>query len=332
MRLAKPSRARAEAHAPASVGNVAVGFDVLGFAAGIAGDRVLLEALDSREVEIVSVSAEPGALIHGDTLASIPLDPSKNTATAGLIRMIEEQSLGFGFRASIVKGIPFGSGMGGSAASAVASVVAANAMLATPLPREKLLEYALVGEEQASGSAHPDNIAPCLVGGLTFARARGGQSGVLRELDLFEIPIPPGLFSVLVHPRLELETKTARSVLRKEVPLKSFVEQSANLSAFLIGCFRGDVDALSKSLADVLIEPQRAHLIPGFDGVKAAALANGALGASISGAGPSVFGWFRDFSAAQAGRSAMIRAFRDAGLEAEGWAFALPQPGARVVS
>ncbi|MEK7356405.1 MAG: homoserine kinase, partial [Bdellovibrionota bacterium] len=274
------TKLRATAFAPASVANVAVGFDVLGFSTSAAGDKVTVEKIDSHSIEIVSVQG---------VVTKVPTDPAKNTATAGLLRMQSELGLKFGFRVSIEKGIPLGSGMGGSAASAVASVVAANALLDQPLTPNELLSYALVGEAQASGSYHADNVAPSLLGGLTIARVRSLTS--LPRVEAISLPVPDGVFCVLVHPQLVVETKAARGVLKADVHLKAHVEQLANLAGFVAACYRNDVALLRASLHDLVIEPQRAHLILGFSDVKDCAMKAGAIGCSISGAGPSVFAW-----------------------------------------
>lgn len=263
----------ATAFAPATVGNAAVGFDILGFAVEGVGDRVTVARTPSREVTIGDITGVTGA-------AEISRDPARNTATVGLIEMISELTLPHGFRVSIEKGIPLGSGMGGSAASAVGAVVAAQALLAAPLGQEALLRYALLGEYIASGSAHADNAAPCLYGGLTLALSDG---------EIVRVPVPEGIVCILVHPHLQLETRAMRGVLKREVPLVDCVRQSALLAGFISGCYAGDLGRIGKSLSDILIEPQRERFIPGFRAAKRAATEAGALGFSISGSGPERF-------------------------------------------
>ena len=314
-------KTKAVAFAPASCANVAVGFDLLGFSCDVAGDKVTVERTAEREVSIAGVSG---------VVTKVPTDPGKNTATAGLVHLIRDLGLDFGFRVSIEKGIPLGSGMGGSAASAVGAIVAANALLPKPLTTEELVPYALIGEAQASGSYHADNVAPSLFGGMTFARVRAGQG--VPKVEVVKIPVPAQIHCVLVNPKLSVETKTARGILKGDITLKSHIEQSANLAGFLAGCYSGDVRLIGRSLADVLIEPQRAHLIPGFTRVKESALAHGALGCSISGAGPSVFAWADSTGAASEIKTAMLQAFQAAGVEANGWAFALKREGARIIA
>lgn len=313
------------AFAPATVANVAVGFDILGFAIESVGDVVTVTLTDRgtdrasvRIREIVNDTGIPGPL-------DIPLDPATNAATVGLIKLCDELRLNFGFEVTIRKGIALGSGMGGSAASAVGALVAANSLLERPLPIEALLEYALLGEQAASGTAHPDNIAPCLFGGMTLVLS-------LHPLRQVSLPVPAGILTVLVHPRLRVDTHSARSVLKPSVPLADHVRQSANLGGFIAGCFGNDVKMIGHSFSDLIIEPQRAHLIPGFADVKAAAMDGGAIGASISGSGPSVFAWVTSNQLAEKVRAAMVQAFRSHGLtEVDSWISSVSQRGATII-
>jgi homoserine kinase len=312
---------RATAFAPATVANVAVGFDILGFAVEGAGDEVTVTVTQTPGARIRDISDATGTLAAGD----IPSDPARNTATVGLIKLLEDLRPGHGFEVSVRKGIALGSGMGGSAASAVASLVAANALLERPLGRADLLKYAVAAEAAASGTPHPDNVTPCLFGGLTLAVSN-------EPLRHVRLPVPPGVLTVLVHPRIRLDTRDARRVLRPDVPLAAHVRQSALLGGFVAGCYTNDLDLIRHSLKDVVIEPQRAALIPGFARVQAAALACGALGASISGSGPSLFAWVASESEAAAARAAMVEAFRAAGVgEVDSWVSPVSQDGARVI-
>lgn len=303
------------AFAPASTSNLAVGFDLFGHPIEALGDRVLVRR-----------RAEQGVVIRridGST-DELPLDPTANTATVGLLRLIEDRGLEFGFEVEICKGIPLGSGMGGSAASAVAAIVAANALLPEPLGRADLFRYALAGEAVASGEAHGDNIAPSLLGGLVLVRS-------LDPLDVVQIPVPEALRCVIVRPHLRIETREARAVLPAAIPLRAHIEQSANLAGFVAGCFSGDLELIRRSLRDVVIEPHRAALIPGFHEVQRVALELGALGCSISGAGPSLFAWCEDDDAAARISSAMIAVFAEYGLEADGWTSPIAGRGAHLL-
>lgn len=294
------SRSQATAIGPATVANVAVGFDLLGFAIEGFADEVTVKKGKNLGVVISKIE---GSIEGRD---EIPRDAAGNTATAGLLRLCKDLQLTFGFSVEIHKKIPLSSGLGGSAASAVAAVVAANALLDRPLSQEQLLDYALDGESQASGSRHADNVAPCLYGGLIFCRS-------LNPIEMISIPVPKDIFCVVVHPNQRLNTKEARAVLKKEISLKDHISQSSNLAGFLSACYTNDKSLLARSLQDLIIEPQRAPLIRGFSEVKAAALAKGAMGCSISGAGPSVFAWCEGRDKAKTVEGAMSEAFTKAG-------------------
>ncbi|MFT3668033.1 MAG: homoserine kinase [Pseudoxanthomonas sp.] len=306
-------RQQASAFSPASVGNVGVGFDILGHVIEGAGDTVTVRRIDAPEVRIASIT---GATVD------LPLDAPGNTAGAALISLREALDLPFGFEVEIEKGIPLGSGMGGSAASCVAALVAANALLDAPLPREALYPHALVGEAVASGGKHGDNLGPMLLGGLVLATAE----------HLVRIPVPEAWHSVLVHPDAILETRRARAALQGDYALKDFVAQSANLSLVLSGCHAGDASLVRAGLQDILVEPRRAPLIVGFDAAKQAALEAGAMGASISGAGPSVFAWFESRAEAEAAAPAVQAAFAAAGFDSQAWVSPINATGAQLVS
>ncbi|MFT3762994.1 MAG: homoserine kinase [Pseudoxanthomonas sp.] len=305
-------RSSARAFAPASVGNVGVGFDILGHVIEGVGDTVTVRRIDAADVRI--------AAIRG-VAVELPLDAPSNTAGAALIALREALALPFGFEVEIDKGIPLGSGMGGSAASCVAALVAANELLDAPLPREALYPFALAGEAVASGGRHGDNLGPMLLGGLVLATAD----------RLAKIPAPREWHSLLVHPEAILETRRARAALQGAYELKEFVHQSANLSLFLAGCFNGDADLVRAGLNDVLVEPRRAPLIAGFDAAKRAMLDGGAFGASISGAGPSVFGWFATKAEAEAAAPKVRQAFAAAGFDSQAWVSPIESPGAVVL-
>lgn len=311
----------ATAFAPATVANVAVGFDILGFAIESVGDIVTVSAANDTSVRIRQILNGTG---RSDPIDA-PLDADRNAATVGLIKLREDLRLDFGFEVVLRKGIALGSGMGGSAASAVGGLVAANSLLESPLPREALLKYALLGERTASGASHPDNIAPCLMGGMTLVVS----ADPFRYVSL---PVPKEILAVVVHPRLRLDTRNARSILEANVSLTDHVKQSAALGGFISGCFQGDIDLIRQSFDDFLIEPQRASLVPGFAGVKAAALEQGALGASFSGSGPSVFALVTSEPEAVRVRDAMEHAFRTNGLaEVDSWISPVNRQGARII-
>lgn len=305
---------KATAFAPASIGNVAVGFDVLGHAFVGPGDRATVTRTSDGQVRILG--------IHG-VVEALPTNPEQNTAGRALLSMLKHAPPGTGFELELHKGIALGSGMGGSAASAVAAIVAANATLPNSLSLTTLYELAIDGEAVASGSRHGDNVGPMLLGGLVIAPSHGAP---------VPVKVPDWLHLALVHPHFVLETRRARAALAGSYQLGEFVAQSEGLALVLAGCFQGDAALLRRGLRDVLVEPRRAALIPGFGQVKQAALDAGALGASIAGAGPSVFGWFESKGEAQLAVEAMARAFAAVGLESDQYVSPVNSPAARVES
>jgi homoserine kinase len=306
---------RVTAFAPASVANVAIGFDILGFSVDALGDRVTLTR-----------SARPGVVIKAirGVVEDLPLEAEKNTAGQALLALIRERNLQFGFEMQIDKGIPLASGLGGSAASAVAAVVAANAMLEEPLTRIELLKVAMEGEAVASGSKHADNISPSLFGGLVLTVG-------IDNPRVKQIPVPEAIHAVIVHPHLQVSTKEARAILSRTVNMSDFVWQTANLAGFISGCYTNDLDLIKASLEDVIIEKQRQVLIPGFLDVRSAALEKGALGCSISGAGPTVFALCLERDA-RAVRDAMVNAFTAHDIATDKWIVSVQSGGAHAVS
>ncbi|MEX2571487.1 MAG: homoserine kinase [Gemmatimonadota bacterium] len=301
----------ATAFAPATVGNVGVGFDLLGHTVVSVGDRVTVSRID-----------EPAVVVRSDSIG-VPIDAATNTAGAGLLRLVEDLRLPFGFDVVLEKGIPLGSGMGGSAASAAGAILAANRLLPDPLDEIGLLRYGMFGEEVATGSFHPDNLAPCLLGGLVLALDRD-------PLRAVRIPVPPALHCVLVHPQLRVDTRDARRVLPAQVCLADHVAQSGRLAGVIAGCYSGDLELIGRSLQDLIVEPMRSPLVPGFESVKRAALSAGALGCSLSGSGPSLFAWCRSSADGERVRYDMIAAFAAAGVPARGWVSPVAAPGARI--
>ena len=305
---------RVTAFAPATVGNVGVGFDILGHTVEAIGDRVTITRTQRPGVRITAIRG---------TTESLPLEAAHNTAGQALIAMEEALALDFGMDVEIEKGIPLGSGLGGSAASAVAAVVAGNALLPTPLSKLELLKFAMQGEAVASGSVHVDNIAPSLFGGLVLTVG-------IDHPRTKQIPVPSTVRCVLVHPHMFLSTREARRILSGTVPLADVVWQCANLAGFISGCYTNDLAMLRDAFADVVIEPQRQALIPGFAEVQRVAMSGGAIGCSISGAGPTVFAWC-EAGAAEGIRAAMVGAFAAHGLNSDHWVSQIGSDGARVV-
>jgi len=304
----------ASAFAPASVGNVAIGFDILGFSVGAIGDRATVRTIREPEVRVKAIRG---------VVADLPMEAAKNTAGRALQAMREALALPFGLELELDKGIPLASGLGGSAASAVAAVVAANAVLPQPCSKLELLKFAMQGEAVASGSLHVDNIAPSLYGGLVLTVG-------IDQPRVKQIPVPTAVRAVIVHPHMFLSTRQARAILKGSVEMKDFVWQTANLAGFISGCYTDDIDMLRESFEDVVIEPQRSALIPGFGEVRRAAISAGALGCSISGAGPTMFAWCLE-SHALAVREAMVVEFSHHGLASDHWTTPIEALGARVI-
>ncbi len=302
------------AFAPASVGNVGVGFDLVGHALEGVGDRVTLRRRSGAGVSVTSVTGR---------VTRLPSDPQMNTASRPILRMIEELGLEGGVDLELDKGIPLGSGMGGSAASAVAAAVAADALWGLGLPEGELLRYALEGERVTSGAAHPDNAAPSLLGGLVLTEP--GE-----PLRCTRLPPPPGLVCVLCHPELDVRTAQARRILSPTVSLEGFVRQSGWLAGFVAGLYRGDAAQVVRCLKDEIVGPQRAGLVPGSAEALQAGREAGALAGSLSGSGPSVFLW-TPAERAGAVAEAVTRAFALAGTGAEHWISSIDAPGAAVI-
>ncbi|MEX0646759.1 MAG: homoserine kinase [Balneolaceae bacterium] len=263
------------AFAPATVANVACGFDVLGFAIHGLGDHVSATLSPQKGVKIKSISGDDGRL---------PLEAGKNTAGLSVLSFLK--ALGkeneTGVELKIKKNMPLGSGLGSSAASSVASVVAVNHLFGNPFSTKELLPFTAQGEMAASGSAHADNVAASLFGGFVLVKTH-------QPPDVIALPTPEKLHCTIIHPKIEIETKNSRLILRKNVTLEKAVTQWGNLGALVAGLFTSDYDLIGRSLHDEIIEPVRSVLIPGYDEMKAAALEAGALGCSISGSGPSLF-------------------------------------------
>jgi homoserine kinase len=305
----------ASAFAPGGVGNIGVGFDLLGHSIEGVRDVVRVRRIEEPTVRILVIGGK------GTGADTLPLDAERNTAGQALVALREGLGVAHGFELELEKGIPLGSGLGGSAASCVAALVAANALLDAPLAREALYPFALDGESVSSGSRQGDNVAPMLLGGVVLATAT----------RMIPLAVPDWLHAVVVHPDQVLETRRARAVLADPYPLPVVVAHSAHLALFLTGLQRGDAGMIRDGLHDVLVEPRRAPLIAGFVQVKSAALDHGALGASMSGGGPSVFAWFASKAEADAAAPAMRSAFVDAGFDARAYVSPVNGPRAELL-
>jgi homoserine kinase len=305
------------AFAPASIGNLGVGFDMLGLAISGAGDRVSARKTAEPGVQIKEVRG-----LDGEIHPTLSANAAENTASIAAKSLWDANGDDSGIELIVRKGIPLQSGMGSSAASAVAAAVAVNALLDKPLSSEDLLMHALAGEKFASGGLHADNVAPSLVGGLVLC-----PMALLPKM--ISIPAPQEISSVLLHPELQVNTGDSRNALAKGYSMDQWLTQQGYLAGFIAACWQGDVDLLAKCLRDDLIEPQRADSVPCFQAVKGVAMKSGALGCSLSGSGPSIFALCHD-AAAQNLATAMEQTCRKAGYECQSWISRLDSPGAYI--
>jgi len=270
--------------APATVANVVCGFDILGFAVNEPGDEVRMRLVDKPGVRLLNITGDDGRL---------PLDPAKNTVSASVQHYLEHlQRTDVGVEIELHKKMPIGSGLGSSSASTVAGLFAINQLMGAPLTAKALVPFAMKGEELACGYGHADNVAPALMGGFVLVRS-------YEPLDLVALPVPRGLFAAIVYPEVDVPTKDARQMIRSKVLLKDAVTQWGNVAGLVSGLFMNDYTLIGRSMKDVLIEPVRSILIPGFEVLRSLAMENGAIGFGISGSGPSVFALTQDEATAR---------------------------------
>ncbi len=304
------------AFAPATVSNVGPGFDIFGFAIEGMGDVVEARLSPRPGVQLLEITGDDG---------SLPRSAHSNTAGIAALQVLQHLGRGGGVELRLRKGMPLASGLGSSAASAVAAAVAVNAAFEADLPREKLLRCAIEGERVACGAAHGDNAAPSLYGG--FVLVRGGEAPRVDPL-----PVPRGLCCALLRPPVAVQTGTARALLGDRVALEQAVIQWGNAAALVAGLFREDWELLASAIQDVVAEPLRGHLVPGFDAVKKAALEAGALGCGLSGSGPSIFALCRQEEECRTVLEAMKEALRaTADLSADSLMSPVGAAGARVL-
>lgn len=281
---------------PATVANIVCGFDVLGLALNAPSDKLVMRLLDKREIRIVNRDS-----------FNLPSEPEKNVFGGALLAMMKEIEEEVGFEIESTKMIMPGSGIGSSAASAAGAVVGANHLLGNRFSKQELVQFATYGEQVASGSRHADNIAPCIYGGVTLIRSND-------PLDIIPLNFPP-LYVTVIHPQIEVRTSDARQILKKQILLKDAITQWANVAGLVTGFMKEDYDLIGRSLVDVLIEPVRSMLIPGFDELKRLSKEAGALGGGISGSGPSVFMLSKDEATAKAVQQAMRTVYEKIGVD-----------------
>ena len=310
---------RVTAFAPATVSNVGCGFDVLGFALDAPGDEVTARFAPEGGHGIVIDR------ITGDN-NRLPLEAARNTAGVAAQALLTALGDRRGIVLTIAKGLPLASGLGGSAASAAAAVVAVDALLDAHASLDVLIGCAIEGEGLGARTAHPDNIAPALYGGFVLVRHPNPP-------DIIRLPVPAGLMAVVVHPDLEIETAKARALLGTTVPLADAIRQWANMGALVDGLHRADFALISRALEDTIAEPRRASLVPGLAQIKQAAVDAGALGCSLSGSGPSLFALCRGAEVAGRVAAAMTNAVKaHIGGEPQTYVSSIAPRGARVIS
>lgn len=299
--------------APATVSNVGSGFDIMGFAIEGVGDIISMELIDSGKMEIINLSK-----------ALLPENPHDNIVFPALKAMQSSIGSKHGFKITFHKKINPGSGIGSSAASAVAALVAYNNLLGTPFTPAELLPFAMEGERLISGAAHADNAAPCLLGGFTLIRS-------YHPLDVISIPYPADLWCTVIHPALVIKTSDSRRLIPGETTLENTIIQSGNAAALVTGLITGDVALIGRSLTDVIAEPYRKKLIPGYDRAREIAMALGALGFNISGSGPSLFALSTEKEIAENIGNEVMRLFSDSGTECDIYISRISPVGATVI-
>lgn len=298
---------------PATIANIVCGFDILGMA--------INDPFDEMEL---TLSNEPGLRIKHTDEFNLPEEPERNVAGVSLLALMEEYGKEIGFDMVVHKNIKPGSGLGSSAAAAAGAVVAANHLLGNHFSKDDLVRLAMNGEKLASGVKHADNIAPCIYGGVTLIRS-------IFPLDIIPLSAPP-MFVTVVHPQIEVKTSDARQILRKEILLKDAIQQWGNIAGLVTGLLKSDYQLISRSLEDVLIEPVRSMLIPGFDEVKKSSKEAGALGGGISGSGPSIFMLSEDEKTGRNIESAMISIFDKIGIDFKTYVTTMNTTGIQIIA
>lgn len=297
---------------PGTVANLVCGFDILGLALNEPSDIMELSLLD-----------EPKVIIHNRDNYNLPTEAEKNVAGVVLLSVMEKVGKNIGFEVTIEKHIKPGSGIGSSAASAAGAAVAANHLLGNIFSIDEVIQFAMNGEKLASGVKHADNIAPCILGGVSLIRA-------IHPLDIISIP-SPDLFVTVVHPQIEVRTSDARQILKQQVLLKDAIRQWGNIAGLVTGFMKNDFGLIGRSLEDVIIEPVRSILIPGFDEVKRKCKEAGALGGGISGSGPSVFMLSKDESTAKEVELVMKEVYNRIGIEYNTYVTTINRKGVEIL-
>lgn len=282
---------------PATIANISCGFDVLGVALDSVGDEMVVRKTAKKGIHITKLEGQ-----------DLPMETLQNVAGVAGLALLEESDFDGGFEIEIYKKIKAGSGIGSSAASSTGAVWAMNELLGKPFSTIELVKFSMEGERLASGVAHADNVAPALFGGFTLVRSYD-------PLDVVTIPNPSELYATVIHPQIEVKTSDSRKVLKTSISLADGIKQWGNVGGLVAGLFKEDYDLIGRSLEDHIIEPIRSILIPGFDDVKAAAIATKALGCGISGSGPSIFAFSKGEETALKVGEAMKDVYQNIGVD-----------------
>lgn len=301
--------------APATVANVSCGFDIFGLAVDKPGDEVILKKRNDNRIIIQEITGDGGKLTK---------DESRNAVSVPIIKYLNQIGNQTGFDIFLHKKMALGSGLGSSSASSVAGVFAANQLLGEPIKSSDLLAFAMEGERVACGSAHADNVAPSLMGGFVVIRSYS-------PLDVFKVPTPDDLYVSLIHPDIEVNTKDARHILKNEVSMNKAISQMGNVAGMIAGLMSSDYNLISRSMVDFIIEPIRSILIPQFFEVKMAAMDAGALGCSISGAGPSIFTFSKGVETAEKVAMAMKAEFEKVNISSTTFVSQINKVGPKVL-
>ena len=300
--------------APATVANVSCGFDSLGFAVDSVGDEMTFTKTKEKGVKITVITG-----------ADLTYDIDKNAASAVVKKILNDANANFGISLTIHKGFSPGSGLGSSAASAAGAAFGANQLLGNPFTTLELTKFAMFGEEVACGTPIADNVAAAIFGGFVLVRS-------YKPLEIIKLPVPSALRVVAIHPQIEVKTKDAREVLPKEIALKDAVTQWANVGGLISGLHSSDYNLISNSLVDIIVEPARKNLIPFFDKVKESAIAAGALGAGISGSGPTIFALCKGDEVAKNVYKNIEKSYKNTGIDFELFISEINQEGIKILS
>lgn len=299
---------------PATIANLNCGFDLLGVALEGIGDEIVLRKVHHKGIRITKIEG-----------ADLPFETLKNVAGVAGMAMLKDLKLDFGFEIEIYKGIPIGSGIGGSAASAAAVVFGINQFLEHPLSLERLTYYGMKGEALASGNEHADNVAPAVYGGFTLITN-------YTPLNIVSLPVPEDLYITIIHPQIEIKTKESRAALPSNVPLEDVITQSGNLAGFISSLYTSDYQLLANSLKDVIVEPHRKSQLPLFDKAKAEALKNGALAFGIGGSGPAMFSICKSKAIAELVEEKLKELYKESNIKIDSFVSKVSTVGSKIIS